>query len=261
MRPYGRARTDETHPQAHAICDRCGFRYNLRDLRWQVDWRGPQLQNLRRLVCEPCYDDYQPNGQRTFILPPDPIPVSNPRPEFYVPDSQPLSAIGVSANFLQPTYGNRIGTMIYGAGIDAAFDGNQVKPSWLSAQIFSPMSSYQNYVGINWTGNPGSQISLSSLQSPTLAHTLSSVTVVAPRDVAFGSTSIAVQGSSIGGASSNWTTLVTLTPVGSVGETLTATSTVASMYQYHRAAFYGGASQISVCSVSFSVAEVSSRSQ
>lgn len=259
MRPHGRARTDATHPQAHAICDQCGFTYNLVDLRWNMDWRGPQIRNLRVLVCPSCQDQPQPNGQRTFILPADPVPIGNARPEFYVPDDQPLSAVDVSANFQQPTYGNRIGTMIYGGGINAAFDGNPKKPSFLSAQMFTPMSSYQNYVGINWTGNQSVPSFSSSLGYPVLTHSLSSVTVVAPQDVAIGSTSILVQGSSVGGGFANWTTLVTLTPTGAVGETLSGTSTASTLYQYHRAALYGGTGQISVASVSFSVNEVSSQ--
>lgn len=233
----------------------CGFRYNLVDLRWNMDWRGPQIRNLRVLTCPTCVDVPQPNGQRTFILPADPVPVANARPEFYVPDNQPLSAIGVSANFLQPTYGNRIGTMIYGGGINAAFDGNPDKKSWVCAQIFQPMSSYQNYVGINWSGNQSIPPFLSSMEYPTLTHNLSSVTVVAPLDVGFGSTSVLVQGSSIGGGFANWTTLVSLSPSGALGETLSATPTSSVRYQYHRAAFYGGAGQISACSVSFSVSE------
>ena len=45
----GRARTSSTNPQAHAICDRCGFRYNWVNLKWQYDWRGASLQNLKFL--------------------------------------------------------------------------------------------------------------------------------------------------------------------------------------------------------------------
>lgn len=42
-----------------------------------------QLQNLRILVCtQTCLDVPQPQ-LRTIILPPDPVPVSNPRPELY----------------------------------------------------------------------------------------------------------------------------------------------------------------------------------
>ena len=53
--------------------------YNLRtDLSFQVDWRGPILQNLRILVCRSCYDKPQEN-LRTVVLPADPVPVMNAR--------------------------------------------------------------------------------------------------------------------------------------------------------------------------------------
>ena len=55
----GRARTSTSNPEAHAICDRCGFRYNWVDLRWQYDWRGAMLQNLKILVCKSCKDEPQ----------------------------------------------------------------------------------------------------------------------------------------------------------------------------------------------------------
>ena len=76
----GRARTDAKSPQAHAICDRCGFRYNHADLMWQYDWRGPTVQNLRILVCRRCLDDHQ-EQLRAITLPADPVPVMNARPE------------------------------------------------------------------------------------------------------------------------------------------------------------------------------------
>ena len=79
----GRARTSSTNPQAHAICDRCGFRYNLVDLRWQFDWRGASLQNLRILVCGDCYDTPQ-EQLRAIVVPADPVPVMNPRTQDWV---------------------------------------------------------------------------------------------------------------------------------------------------------------------------------
>ena len=82
MRPHGRARVRAGSPQAFAICDRCGFQYNHVDLRWQYEWTGPSLYNKRLLVCEKCTDT--PNEQlRTILLPPDPTPIINPRPENY----------------------------------------------------------------------------------------------------------------------------------------------------------------------------------
>ena len=81
----GRARTNPNNPQAHAICDRCGFRYNLVNLRWQFDWRGAALMNLRLLVCSTCYDEPQ-QQLRSIVVPADPVPVENPRIEYFVQD-------------------------------------------------------------------------------------------------------------------------------------------------------------------------------
>jgi len=74
----GRARTSASNPQAHAICDRCGFRYNHVDLRWQFDWRGAALQNIRLLVCNTCYDTPQ-EQLRAIVVPSDPTPIMNAR--------------------------------------------------------------------------------------------------------------------------------------------------------------------------------------
>lgn len=74
----GRARTDPSNPQAHAICDRCGFRYNRVNLNWQYDWRGASLQNIRILVCNTCMDTPQ-EQLRAIVVPADPVPIDQPR--------------------------------------------------------------------------------------------------------------------------------------------------------------------------------------
>lgn len=74
----GRARTSSTNPQAHAICDRCGFRYNRVNLNWQYDWRGASLQNVRILVCNTCMDTPQ-EQLRAIVVPADPVPIDQPR--------------------------------------------------------------------------------------------------------------------------------------------------------------------------------------
>lgn len=79
----GRARTDPRNPQAHAICDRCGFRYNWVNLRWQYDWRGASMQNIRLLVCEDCYDVPQ-EQLRAIVVPADPTPIVNARVQDFV---------------------------------------------------------------------------------------------------------------------------------------------------------------------------------
>ena len=84
----GRARTNPNAPAAHAICDRCGFRHNHVDLRWQYDWRGASLANIRLLVCNTCYDKAQPQ-LRAIVLPADPVPIANPRTQDFVAASAP----------------------------------------------------------------------------------------------------------------------------------------------------------------------------
>jgi hypothetical protein len=81
----GRARTSARSPRAHAICDRCGFRYNHDRLKWQFEWRGPSLMNIRILVCNRCLD--RPQEQlRAIVIPADPVPIQNPRTEPFVDD-------------------------------------------------------------------------------------------------------------------------------------------------------------------------------
>lgn len=80
--PHGRAKVNTNSPRAFGICDRCGFLYNHSDLHWQYDFRGRSLANLRILVCFTCEDDPQPQ-LKPRIIPPDPVPIMNARPERY----------------------------------------------------------------------------------------------------------------------------------------------------------------------------------
>lgn len=80
MNYHGRSRVNANNPQAQAVCDRCGMWYNHVDLRMQYEWGGLRLVSTGMLVCKGCYD--VPNEQlRARNLPPDPIPILNPRPE------------------------------------------------------------------------------------------------------------------------------------------------------------------------------------
>src|SRR5262245_34297316 len=86
-RPHGRAQVNPYNPSSFAICDRCGFLYNIDDLEWQYDYQGGQTPvNLRLLVCRrTCLDDLNYNN-KLLILPPDPMPTFNARPEPYAVD-------------------------------------------------------------------------------------------------------------------------------------------------------------------------------
>lgn len=99
----GRARTSSTNPQAHAICDRCAFRYNHVDLRWQYDWAGAGLINKRILVCNTCYDEPQ-EQLRAIVVPADPVPILNARVEPYNWDSIDRRQVS-GYNTVSPTTG------------------------------------------------------------------------------------------------------------------------------------------------------------
>lgn len=108
--PNGRARVSARSPSALAICDRCGFTYNRPDLAYQYQWQGMQLQNLNLLVCKTCLD--VPQVQlKTIILPPDPVPVDDPRPERY--SQEVPSYLGTQDGFRLVTMdGDSLVTMI-----------------------------------------------------------------------------------------------------------------------------------------------------
>ena len=78
----GRAVTNPESPRAFAVCDNCRFWYNHHRLRWQREWSGTQIINKGFLVCDGCLD--KPNPQlKARLMPPDPVPIANPRPETY----------------------------------------------------------------------------------------------------------------------------------------------------------------------------------
>lgn len=84
-RPHGRAIVDPDKPSAFGICDGCGFLYNLVDLNYQMQVAGPTIINTHMRKCWQCTDDLQWNLQ-TIILPPDPMPILDPRVENFAVD-------------------------------------------------------------------------------------------------------------------------------------------------------------------------------
>ena len=81
----GRARASSSNPQAFGVCDRCGIWTNHVNLKWQMDWRGASLMNIRLLVCSTCYDTPQ-QQLRAIVVPADPVPIQNPRIEWFAAD-------------------------------------------------------------------------------------------------------------------------------------------------------------------------------
>lgn len=85
-----RAQVDPQHPRGWATSDKNGMVGNLNKMRWQYDWRGSHIINLRILVHEDELDVPQ-RQLGTLVIPPDPLPLVNVRPENYSIDEQPVS--------------------------------------------------------------------------------------------------------------------------------------------------------------------------
>lgn len=259
MRPHGRAKVSVTQPRAFGVCDRCSFLYNLDALQWQYQWVGTNLQNIRMLVCDSCYDTPQEQLKR-ILLPPDPVPVKNARPENYVSDSNPLSGIGADANLFTQQYGSFIGNLTGGGGIDAAFDGNINKPAWMSASNSISNSSYNNYVGINWTGNNAATNLPSDMMAPVLTHSITSFSLCAPNDRGFmgnAVTSYVLQYSAVDTVLwPAWTTFYSGTTTGATAEIITD-ECASARASFFRVAFLGdGLNYVSVAQLQLNVAEI-----
>lgn len=91
MRPHPKySETNAESPRGWATCERCGSIWNLFRLEWQFEWRGLSLYNTRHLVCPRCLDEPQ-RQLGANIIPPDPLPLINARPEQYDMDEEPVS--------------------------------------------------------------------------------------------------------------------------------------------------------------------------
>jgi hypothetical protein len=262
MRPHGRADISARNPRALGVCDRCGFLYNLDRLQWQWDWQqGPRLKNLRILVCPDCLDVPQENG-RTIVLPPDPVPVANARPEAYALADNPASYLGFNPATVFSTPASslavNIGNMTLNAGVNAAFDASVNKRSVMCAGLSVSNSSFQNWVGKNW----GVDLSGTSLTLPStvavLTHTVSSFTITAPNDAPFLNALTPATGFHLDGSfdGTNWTTLYSATTAGTVGESITASTTTGAAYPYHRIAIQGdGFSAVAIAQAQLNISD------
>lgn len=263
LRPHGRASISAINPRALGICDRCSFTYNLDMLSYQFQWRGPRLQNVRILVCETCYDEPQ-EQLRTFILPPDPIALKDPRPENYADCDNPASHLGYDpANMFEPLAqrGFNIGNLTLGAGVNAAFDG------WLAggvatrrfpncANLANSNSSFDNWVGKNWNADAsGTTITIPST-AVAVEHTVSGFTLYAPSEQAFlltGATGYRLEGSDDG---ATWTTLYSGITAGTAGEVITVDSISGAAYPYHRISIEGdGISQVGIAQAVLNISD------
>lgn len=70
-------------PRAAAVCDRCQVTTNHYKLREQMEWRGDHLVKTGLLVCRSCLD--KPSAfLQSVRLPPDPVPIREPRAPAFI---------------------------------------------------------------------------------------------------------------------------------------------------------------------------------
>lgn len=80
------AEVDPDNPKAWGSCDRCGMIWQLDQLTWQYAYQGSSFPiNTNFLVCPKHLDPLNPQDM-PYVLPPDPPPVYNARPEPYMLD-------------------------------------------------------------------------------------------------------------------------------------------------------------------------------
>lgn len=93
-RYHGKYTPDPYAPRGRGVCDDCQFVFLLSELQYQYEYRGDSLTNTRFRKCPTCLDKpYE--GRRPLKLPPDPVPLLDPRVE---PLQQEENAVGLPIN-------------------------------------------------------------------------------------------------------------------------------------------------------------------
>lgn len=86
LRPSPRRASRDPHYGPWTTCDRCGLINSHSRMQFQFDfYGGASPQNSGLLVCSTCLDDLSWE-QKLIVLPPDPQPFFNTRPEPYTID-------------------------------------------------------------------------------------------------------------------------------------------------------------------------------
>lgn len=81
MGHFGRARVSSRHPEAAGCCDRCGGVRSRSDLVPQMRYAGMNLVDSGLRVCRVrCLDAPNPQ-EKARVVPADPMPITDPRPD------------------------------------------------------------------------------------------------------------------------------------------------------------------------------------
>lgn len=169
----GRARTNPRSPQAHAICQKCGFRVNRVDLQNQAEWRGAALLPINIWVCDRCLDVPQ-EQLRAIVLPADPVPVLLPFPEPFVSDETNIFSLTTGSTVDPitglPVPGTTQLTTTSGLGLTTSPVG---RPTGLDQRAIMPFDVNQTVQQAYPLAVPLSLISVIANGTPTVQVTCS----------------------------------------------------------------------------------------
>lgn len=145
-RPHSKYASNSAKAGPWSTCDRCGFIWSQSDLQWQFDYvGGPVPQSQGWLVCDRCINPLTLQRQ-LLILPPDPPPIFNTRPENYTVDE---------SNWLTTQDDNIITTQDGELFITAIPNpSNAANTSQLACSIVSPGGSVSAVYLDLFNGNP-----------------------------------------------------------------------------------------------------------
>lgn len=166
-RPHPRRATTNPHDGAWTACDRCGFIASMNRMQFQYDFVGGATpQNLGILCCPTCLDDLNYQNM-LLILPPDPAPVFNARPENYAVDetnwltTQDEDIITTeSSGLITPTEPN---------------PDNDANTTYLSASLSYPSGSVATLYLDLFIGNPATGAGRSVLSAITGSATRTNI--------------------------------------------------------------------------------------
>lgn len=241
-----RFRVNARKPEARGVCDRCGLQYSHKDLQWQFEWQGPRLQNKRILVCNTGCLDVPQQQLRTIIIPADPLPIMNPRPEIIPTADNNVAVLGQNAKSRPPYTPAQLPGSVYGGGsfsnfvaADAAFDSNTNKPAAMCANVPVSANSTANYIGVRFSIDPSGMSTplrlgqIPNQELPQVHENLAGFTMVAPNNSAFMGSSYPVSyalysysdsySSDTGATTTTQTLIYSGTTAGTVGEVVSVT--------------------------------------
>jgi hypothetical protein len=122
------------NPAGWGTSDRNGMIGNLKNMRFQHDWRGPRIVNTRILVHEDELDEPQRQLGSPALLGPDPVPLANARPENYAIDEQPVSTrVAMGPSVGNTVYAVRVVMQLHGgaqSNLIATVPGGVTDGNW-----------------------------------------------------------------------------------------------------------------------------------